>query len=282
MQVRTGNPALAGKEGGVYYGQGATNGDEAAVHDVGRAANPGEEFTNSIGMKLMLIPAGTFTMGSDSYAFKNENPLHQVTLTQPYRLGVYEVTQAQYEQVMGTNPSSFKGTDRPVENVSWEDAVEFCRRLSDLPAEKAEGRVYRLPTEAEWEYACRAGTATDYSFGDDANKLGDFAWFAGNEGRTTHPVGQKRPNPWGLYDMHGNVWEWCSDRYGEYPQGSTADPTGLSGGLPRVMRGGCWGFAEPNCRSAFRDSNDPSNRSFIIGFRLALNPSGVSTEAETE
>ena len=166
-----------------------------------------ESAGNSIGIRLKLLPAGTFWMGEDLDA-------HKVTLTQPFYLGVYEVTQEQYERVMGKNPSNFKGPQNPVEKVSWDDAVEFCRKLSELPEEKAAGRIYRLPTEAEWEYACRAGTTTKYSFGDSESELGEYGWFDKNSDRKTHPVGQKQPNKWGLYDMHGNVWEWCSDWYG--------------------------------------------------------------------
>jgi hypothetical protein len=182
-----------------------------------------------------------------------------------FSVGVHEVTQSQYEQVMGSNPSEFKGANNPVEKVSWDDAVAFCAKLSSLPAEVAAGRVYRLPTEAEWEYACRAGTTTEYSFGDDASKLGEYAWFRDNSNGTTHAVGEKRPNAWGLYDMHGNVWEWCSD--GEGPN--------------RVDRGGSWSFAAAYCRSAIRYSIVPSNRTFNCGFRLALSsPSDQSPEAE--
>jgi formylglycine-generating enzyme required for sulfatase activity len=158
---------------------------------------------------------------------------------------MYEVTQQQYEKVMGTNPSTTKGPQNPVEKVSWNDAVEFCRKLSALPAEKSAGYVYRLPTEAEWEYACRAGTQTAYSFGDSESELGDYAWYDKNAGGTTHPVGSKKPNAWGLYDMHGNVFEWCQDWYGSYPSGSVTDPTGESSGSHRVVRGGA-GTASPS------------------------------------
>ena len=185
---------------------------------------PLPESADSIGMKFKLIPAGTFTMG-DASGDDDETP-HEVTLTKPFKMGVHEVTQAQYEQVMGVNPSRFKGANNPVEMVSWEEAVEFCRRLSELPAEKAAGNVYRLPTEAEWEYACRAGTTTKYSFGDDESELGNYAWSLENSGDKTHPVGGKKPNAWGLHDMHGNVSEWCQDCYGAYPIGSVTDPTG--------------------------------------------------------
>ena len=225
------------------------------------------ESADSIGMKFKLIPAGTFTMGDGDDA-------HDVTLTKPFKMGVHEVTQAQYEQVMGVNLSKYKGADNPVENVSWDDAVEFCRRLSELPAEKAAGNVYRLPTEAEWEYACRAGTTTKYSFGDDESELGDYAWYGVNSDQKTHPVGSKKPNAWGLYDMHGNVFEWCQDRYGDYPSGSVTDPTGPAVGSSRVFRGGSWSSSAENRRSASRYGYYPSDRYSYGGFRVCLSPSG--------
>ena len=215
---------------------------------------------NSIGMNL--IPAGSFTMGSSAF---DNNPPHRVTLTEPFYLGVYEVTQEQYERVMGTNPSAFKGAQNPVESVSWEDAVEFCRKLSALPEEKAAGHVYRLPREAEWEYACRAGTTTAYSFGDDENQLGVYAWYNKNSGKTTHPVGQGKPNAWGLYDMHGNVWEWCQDWYDDLPSGNA---TGPSTGSGRVLRGGSWYDDSGDCRSADRLKLTPDIRFNFLGFRV--------------
>jgi formylglycine-generating enzyme required for sulfatase activity len=214
--------------------------------------------SNSIGMKFKPIIGGTFTMSEAT----------QVTLTQPFELGVYEVTQEQYEQVMGTNPSNFKGSQNPVEQVSWDDAVEFCRKLSALPAEKKAGYLYRLPTEAEWEYACRAGTTTKYSFGDSDSALGDYAWYGENSGRTTHPVGGKKPNPWGLYDMHGNVFEWCQDWHGDYPSRSVTDPTGAAVGSFRVYRGGCWLNFSGLCRSAIRNWDSPDYRFDDLGFRV--------------
>ena len=218
-------------------------------------------------MKFKLVPAGMFMMGEGDEA-------HEVTLTKSFKIGVHEVTQAQYEQVMGVNPSKFKGADNPVENVSWEDAVEFCRRLSELPAEKEAGNVYRLPSEAQWEYACRAGTTTEYSFGDDDSDLGDYAWFRENSSNRTHPVGDKLPNAWGLYDMHGNVLEWCQDWYGDYPSGSVTDPSGATSGSYRVIRGGCWLYPAEGCRSAYRFWDFPSSRSSSSGFRVCLSPSG--------
>jgi formylglycine-generating enzyme required for sulfatase activity/uncharacterized protein YjbI with pentapeptide repeats len=210
------------------------------------------QIQNSIGMDLKLMPAGTFTMGS--YSVPGEQPAHQVTLTKDFYIGVYEVTQQQYERVTGRTPSRFKGANNPVESISWDEAVAFCAKLSALPAERAAGRVYRLPTEAEWEYACRASTLSSYYFGDDSRNLGKYAWFNDNSGRTTHPVGAKLPNGWGLYDMHGNVWEWCSDKEGS----------------ARVVRGGSWDLVAMNCRSASLGASDPTFSYDFGGFRLAM------------
>ena len=243
-----------------------------------------KEITNSIGMKLVLIPKGTFMMGSpESEEGRKENETqHEVTIGKVYYLGVYEVTQAQYEKVMGKNPSYFQGAvvgnenaDLPVEMVSWDDAVEFCKKLSELPDEKKAGRVYRLPTEAEWEYACRAGSKTAYSFDDEEGLLPEYGWFNRNSSRRTHTVGLLEPNAWGLYDMHGNVWEWCSDRQGKYPKGAVSDPTGPKVGSFRVLRGGSWFLGAANCRSANRIRNDPSYRLYYYGFRVALSSSGI-------
>jgi formylglycine-generating enzyme required for sulfatase activity len=231
------------------------------------------ELTNSIGMKFRLIQPGTFMMGS---------PAHQVTLTKQYYMGNYPVTQSEYARIMGSNPSRFKGDCHPVEQVSWEDATAFIQKLNGLPEERAAGRVYRLPTESEWEYACRAGSSRAYCFGEDEARLGEYAWYGANSGRKTHPVGQKAPNAWGLYDMHGNVWEWCSDWYGDYPSGSVRDPKGPSTGSYRVNRGGSWYDEAAHCRSADRNRNVPSNRYYSLGFRLALSSLGTSPAAERE
>ncbi|MFM8802591.1 MAG: formylglycine-generating enzyme family protein, partial [Planctomycetia bacterium] len=197
-------------------------------------------------------------------------------ITKPFYIGIYEVTNADWSRVMGNVPSNWKEGDRPVEQVSWKDVTEFCLKLSALPEERKACRVYRLPTEAEWEYACRAGTTTGYSFGDDESKISQYAWFGKTDGGRTHPVGQKKPNAWGLYDMHGNVWEWVNDWYGRYPTGAVTDPQGPSSGASgRVSRGGSWLSTAGNSRSADRDGDGPSIRFNFLGFRLALSPSGV-------
>ena len=221
--------------------------------------------TNSIGMELKWLPPGKFDMG--------RGIIYKLTLTKAFMMGIHEVTQSQYELVMGVNPSRFNGVNNPVEQVSWDDAVEFCRKLSALPAEKAAGRVYRLPTEAEWEYACRAGTTTDYSFGDDQSELGQYAVYSRNVSHT-EPVGVKEPNAWGLYDMHGNVGEWCADWYGSLRGGSVTDPRGARGGSERVTRGGSWLSGAWYCQSALRSWEVPSERTDHNGFRVALSLSG--------
>ena len=238
-----------------------------------------KEITNSIGMKLVRIPKGAFTMGSpesEEGRYSDEGPQRSVTISKDYYLGAYEVTQEQYQRIMGENPSEFMGTNNPVETVSWEDAVAFCKKLSELPEEKAAGRVYRLPTEAEWEYACRAGSTSRFGFGDSDSQLGSYAWFDKNSARTTHPVGQKTPNAWGLYDMHGNVWEWCADRKGDYSTSAVTDPAGPATGSYRVFRGASWRDGAAYCRSAIRNRYVPSYRYPFDGFRVAL-----SSESET-
>ncbi len=244
-----------------------------------------KEITNTLGMKLVLIPAGEFLMGSpasDNYATFDEQPTHQVRITRPFYLGVHEVTQGQYRAVAGQNPSHLKGSDDlPVESVSWSDAIAFCNKLSEREGLKPYYQVggglhgggdgYRLPTEAEWEYACRAGSTTRYCFGDDAANLGGFAWYGDNSNVKTHPVGQKRPNDWGLCDMYGNVWEWCWDWHDAsyYRQSPHADPLGPPQTANRVDRGGSWGSDPDLCRSASRFRGDPATRDSHLGFRVA-------------
>ena len=255
-----------------------------ALLDPAKAQAP-KEITNSIGVKLVLIPKGTFMMGSpesEEGRDKDDETQHEVTISKDYYLGVYEVTQAQYEKVMGKNPSHFQGAivgnenaDLPVENVSWDDAVEFCKKLSDLPEEKKTGREYRLPTEAQWEYACRAGSKTAYSFDDEEGLLPEYGWFKRNSSNRTHTVGLLEPNAWGLFDLHGNVWEWCSDWFGEYPMGAVSERTAPKEGTDRVFRGGVWDGGAALCRSANRSWVTPVVRRSINGFRLALSPSGI-------
>jgi formylglycine-generating enzyme required for sulfatase activity len=280
--------------------------------------------TNSIGMKFVLIPPGEFQMGSPKELIEEEmktpgiedwykerlpaeGPQHRVRITKPFYLGTYLVTQGEYQRVTGVNPSEFSATGQhkdqvagqetkqfPVEHVSWDDAVEFCRKLSEMPEEKAAGRWYRLPSEAQWEYACRAGSTGRFSFspGGNAmpreyedNALSDYGWYNGNSGGMPHAVGGKRPSAWGLYDMHGNVWEWCQDWYdvGYYVQTPVDDPTGPLGGSYRVNRGGSWNGPARGCRSANRSHGVPGNRDLTLGFRaslvLAENPGGKSPAA---
>ncbi|MCA2716661.1 SUMF1/EgtB/PvdO family nonheme iron enzyme [Microcystis sp. M169S2] len=231
-----------------------------------------ENLPNGVTLEMVGLPAGQFLMGSpdsDPDARDNEKPQHQVKVNS-FAIGKYPVTQAQYQAVMGTNPSFFKNNPQnPVEDVSWNDAQAFCQKLSQIT-----GKTYRLPTEAEWEYACRAGTTTRFYFGDDANQLGDYAWYKGNSQETTHPVGQKKPNAWGLYDMSGNVWEWCEDNWHDNYIGAPKDGSAwLTNGNDNrsPLRGGSW-FLLPNfCRSAFRydyDFRRDVDNGLDFGFRV--------------
>jgi formylglycine-generating enzyme required for sulfatase activity len=194
--------------------------------------------------------------------------VREVVLSKPFYMGVHEVTQEQYEAVMGAKPSKFVDAAKPVESVSWEEAVEFCRRL----ARKANQAV-TLPTEAQWEYACRAGSKARFSSGDDDRQLYTFARFGQGPDAGTAPVGSKKPNAWGLFDMHGNVWEWCSDWYaGSYVNAATRDPTGPLSGQWRVLRGGSWVNTLEGCRCATRNKSAPDARYNAIGFRVVVNP----------
>jgi formylglycine-generating enzyme required for sulfatase activity len=245
-----------------------------AVRSSATTAAPEDPLSLDLGggvkMELVWIPPGSFDMGSpdtEAGRYSDEGPVHRVTLTKGYWMGKYEVTQEQWQQVMGNNPSTFKGADLPVEQVSWNDCQAFL--------EKVNGRLQgglraRLPTEAEWEYACRAGTRTRFSAGDEDSVLGAVGWYGGNSGNQTHPVGQKRANAWGLHDMHANVWEWCQDWFGNYGSGAATDPTGVSSGSARVLRGGSWSSVARYCRSAFRSRYDPSNTGSGIGFRVVV------------
>ncbi len=233
--------------------------------------------TNSIGMTFVAIPAGEFMMGSPQFEPGREQgeTEHLVTLTQSFELGIHEVTQAQYQQVVRSNPSRFRGANNPVDTVSWDDATGFCRILSALPAEAAAGRSYRLPTEAEWEYACRAGTTTAFSFGDDERQLDRYAWYDKNSGPSTHPVGQLQRNAWGLYDMHGNVWEWCYDWHAPHTAEPVRDPQGPQSGTGRVIRGGAFVFNASDLRVANRDAGVQETRDRNgSGFRVVMSRSG--------
>ena len=239
--------------------------------------------SNTVSLDMIWIKPGTFTMGSpeNELGRSDDEVQHQVTLTKGYWLGKYEVTQAQYEAVTGSNPANFKGSNRPVENVNWFDAVNFCEKLTEI--EKAAGRLpegyeYTLPTEAQWEYACRAGTAAALNSGknlsdeSECSEMDEVGWYGYNSDNETHSVGQKMPNAWGLYDMHGNVWEWCLDKYEDYPTSSVTDPVGPDTGVHRVKRGGSLDLIAGSCRSAYRNSYSPEGRDFIFGFRVALAP----------
>jgi formylglycine-generating enzyme required for sulfatase activity len=224
---------------------------------------PSSDATGSrIAMEFVRIRPGTFMMGcsmSDGYCESNEKPAHEVRITKTFELGKYEVTQAQWRSVMGTNPSQFKGDTLPVETVSWSDAQEFLNRMNA----RRDGFHYRLPTEAEWEYAARAGSA------GTPGELDAMAWYYNNSGNKTHPVGQKQANAWGLSDMLGNVYEWVQDWYGDYPSGSAIDPAGPAAGALRVVRGGSWEYIIAwDARVSCRSSDDPSGGDATIGFRI--------------
>ncbi|MEO5334442.1 MAG: formylglycine-generating enzyme family protein [Magnetococcus sp. YQC-5] len=229
----------------------------------------GQDYTNSLGMKFKLIPAGTFTMGSPSNEVdrdSDEGPQHSVTISKAFYMGTTEITQGQWKAVMGTNPSYFSscGDTCPVEKVSWDDLKTFITKLNA----KGEG-TYRLPTEAEWEYVARAGTTTAWSFGDNSSKLGDYAWYSSNSNSTTHPVATKLPNPWGIYDMHGNVWEWVQDWKTDYSSAAQTDPIYDNSDSYRVFRGGSWSDGAGGLRSAFRFFYSPDFRTSGLGARLA-------------
>ena len=281
----------------------------AGASTVNNSANSGEitaTFPQTVGIEMVWIPAGMFTMGSDDTADMDASPPHQVTLTTGFYMGIYQVTQEQYQAVMGTNPSYFSSNPtsgdvqarRPVESVSWYDAIVFCNRLSIMeglnPAYSISGSTnpdnwgsiptdwnnstwntvtiepgsngYRLPTEAQWEYACRAGTTTAYNTG--ASISDDTGWYSSNSNSMTHEVGKKPANAWGLYDMHGNVREWCWDWRGDYESGAQTDPLGASSGPIRVIRGGWWTESAEYLRSAARGGGYPNNRYNNCGFRL--------------
>jgi formylglycine-generating enzyme required for sulfatase activity len=230
-----------------------------------------DTMTNSIGMELVRLPAGHFVMGGDwdaEQADENELPRHAVRFPQPLYIGRFPVTQDQWAAVMGSNPSEFRGGDHPVETVSHDDAAEFLRRLNS----SEDNPGYRLPTEAEWEYAARAGSESTYCFGPQVARLADYAWFQKNSGRQTHPVGRLAPNAWGLYDLHGQVHEWCADWFDRsyYARSPEVDPRGPRRGVARALRGGDWGSEAWYCRCAIRSLSAPTRRSPRVGFRVVL------------
>lgn len=250
--------------------EGCGDGDEPASHIP-------KQVTTKTGIEMVLIPGGEFIMG-DSRGEDDEKPAHKVKISAFY-MDKYEVTQKAYEAMMGRNPAKFKGPDKPVERVSWFGAIQYCNMRSlreDLtPCYDLEGLEcnyeadgYRLPTEAEWEYACRAGTGTRYCFGNAPGKLGRYAWFKENASKTSHPVGQKKPNPWNLYDMHGNVWEWCNDYYSEnyYQKNGRENPHGPSTGEERVLRGGSWANGAESLRCWRRYSETPGFADVCFGY----------------
>jgi formylglycine-generating enzyme required for sulfatase activity len=259
---------------------------ESTRHDIGRETNSPQLITNSLGMQLRLIPGGEFLMGSaesDERTLEREVPQHRVHISKPLYVGVFPVTQEEYEEVCGSNPSGFPGEERrPVESISWFDAVAFCNALSaregldvcyDVEGDHVSfgpGSGYRLPTEAEWEYACRSGTTTQRHCGDAQDVLAGSAWYWDNSAGRPHPVGQKNPNEWGLFDMLGNIWEWCWDwaDWNYYRESPVDDPLGPSIGSNRIYRGGGWLSFAWYCRSASRGQGVPSQRYNFLGFRV--------------
>jgi formylglycine-generating enzyme required for sulfatase activity len=228
-------------------------------------------------IEMVLIPGGTFTMGDED---EPDAPPHEVTIS-PFYMDKCLVTQEQYERVMGDNPARWKGPKNPIEQVRWSDAVKFCNARSRLeglePCYNLEtwecsfdANGYRLPTEAEWEYACRAGAKTAYFFGDSASQLANYAWFEKNAGGHPQPVGQKMPNPWGLYDICGNLWEWCNDFYGVeyYSESPQKDPRGPAEGDTKVVRGGAWKFSADNCRCGYRYNENPGYVDVCFGYDI--------------
>ncbi len=250
-----------------------------SVGAVGTDTPPGDrprelklELGQGVVLEMVLIPAGEFDMGSPVLEEGREEnePLHRVRITKPFYMAKYETTQAEWLLVMGEDPANFKGMRNPVEQVSWLDCQKYLEKLGQF----VPGKRFRLPTEAEWEYSCRAGAATRFSFGDSEMELSNFAWYESNSGKTTHAVGGKHPNAFGLHDMHGNVWEWCADWYGKYQfaNGATiSDPVGPSIGDSRVLRGGAWLDVPRSCRAADRQHGySPGHRHYGFGLRVVL------------
>jgi formylglycine-generating enzyme required for sulfatase activity len=237
-----------------------------------------KEVTTPSGIKMVLLPGGTFTMGDDDGEV--DEPEHEVTVS-PFYVDKYEVTQEEYERVMGANPSKVKSKRNPVEQIRWSDAVRYCNARSEAeglePAYdlrtwtcRFEANGYRLPTEAEWEYAARAGTDTAFAFGDSADAAPQYAWFEANARGKPKPVGVRKANAWGLHDMHGNVWEWCNDFYkvDYYAESPGEDPKGPDAGEKKVLRGGCWNSSADACRSAYRYNENPAYTDACFGYDI--------------
>lgn len=235
------------------------------------------EAANALKMEMVKIAGGRFVMGDKE---QSDARPHEVTVS-PFMMDKYLVTQEAYQKLIGSNPSRWKGVKNPVEQVRWSDAVRFCNKRSEVEGLKPcydlktwkcdfEAAGYRLPTEAEWEFACRAGTTTAYLFGDQPAKLGEYAWYDKNSGGRPHPVGQKKPNAWGLYDMIGNVWQWCNDFYkvDGYQGSSATDPAGPPAGETKVVRGGAWRFSAENCRSGYRYNESPGYADVCFGYDI--------------
>ena len=244
------------------------NSSSGRTNNSGMTAEQKQRIIDNLVNNMVYVSGGTFTMGATSEqgsgAWDNEKPAHRVTLSS-YYIGRYEVTQAEWKAVMGSNPSNFKGDNLPVECVSWNDCQEFIRKLNTLT-----GKNFRLPTEAEWEFAARGGNnSSGYKYSGSGN-IGSVAWYTENSNGKTHPVGQKSPNELGLYDMSGNVYEWCQDWYGSYPSYAQTNPTGPNSGSYRVCRGGSWDFNAGCCRVSLRIHSTPGDSNFNLGLRLVL------------
>jgi formylglycine-generating enzyme required for sulfatase activity len=252
-----------------------TNSSSASLE--ARASSRAELPDAATAQEMVLIPAGTFIMGDKDEV---DAELHEVSLS-AFFMDKNLVTQEQFQEVMGENPSRWKGEGNPVEQVRWSDAVRFCNKRSELEGLKPSydlatwkcdfnANGYRLPTEAEWEYACRAGATTAYYFGENESKIGDYAWYDKNSGGHPRPVGQKKPNVWGLFDMAGNLWQWCNDFYqvDYYTQSPTQDPKGPDDGKTKVVRGGAWRFSADNCRAGYRYNESPGYADVCFGYDI--------------
>jgi formylglycine-generating enzyme required for sulfatase activity len=259
------------------FSSGCTDSDDVSIDEVDAESATDMEpeevaddstLTNSIGMEFVMVESGEFTRGSpddELYSDKDERPTRQVTVSNDFYIGVYEVTQQEWKTVMGTEPFDFKGNNLPADKVSWSDAIKFIEKLNQME----ETDSYRLPTESEWEYAARAGTNTAYTFGSNEAELFQYAWFTDNSEDETHSVGMKEANAWGLYDVHGNLAEWVMDEYHSNYQNAPSDSRVWEGGVDRrVIRGGSWDNAAENCRSGHRDSMGAGSRKNYIGFRI--------------